>query len=151
MLLHVSEMVCSFKVMDEIAQLRLGNKIRKIREIKGFKQETVAEKIGLSLSSYGKIERGEVKLSVERLSTIASAMELPMNAILEFDEGVNINFSANTFNENSHGGYYQNPHAHFHLQSVEELKSQIETLKGVISNLENIVQIQKELLQQLQK
>jgi transcriptional regulator with XRE-family HTH domain len=149
MLLHVSEMVCSFKVMDEIAQLRLGNKIRKIREIKGFKQETVAEKIGLSLSSYGKIERGEVKLSVERLSTIASAMELPMNAILEFDEGVNINFSANTFNENSHGGYYQNPN--FNHQSVEELKSQIETLKGVISNLENIVQIQKELLQQLQK
>ena len=151
MVLQVSDLVCSFKVMDELAQLRLGNKIRKIREIKGLKQENVADKIGLSLSSYGKIERGEVKLSVERLSTIAAAMELPINAILEFDEGVNINFSANTFNENSHGGYYQNPHAHFHLQSVEELKSQIETLKGVIANLENIVQIQKELLAQLGK
>lgn len=149
MVLQVSDLVCSFKVMDELAQLRLGNKIRKIREIKGLKQENVADKIGLSLSSYGKIERGEVKLSVERLSTIASAMELPMSAILEFDEGVNINFSANTFNENSHGGYYQNPH--FNHQSVEELKSQIETLKGVIANLENIVQIQKELLAQLGK
>ena len=149
MVLQVSDLVCSFKVMDELAQLRLGNKIRKIREIKGLKQENVADKIGLSLSSYGKIERGEVKLSVERLSTIASAMELPMSAILEFDEGVNINFSANTFNENSHGGYYQNPH--FNHQNVEELKSQIETLKGVIANLENIVQIQKELLAQLGK
>lgn len=145
--MQVSELVCSFKVMDELAQLRLGNKIRKIREIKGLKQENVADKIGLSLSSYGKIERGEVKLSVERLSTIANAMDLPINAILEFDEGVNINFSANTFNENSHGGYYQNPH--FNHQNVEELKSQIETLKGVIANLENIVQIQKELLAQL--
>ena len=133
--------------MDELAQMRLGNKIRKIREIKGLKQENVADKIGLSLSSYGKIERGEVKLSVERLSTIANAMDLPINAILEFDEGVNINFSANTFNENSHGGYYQNPH--FNHQNVEELKSQIETLKCVIANLENIVQIQKELLAQL--
>jgi len=149
MVLQVSDLVCSFKVMDELAQLRLGNKIRKIREIKGLKQENVADKIGLSLSSYGKIERGEVKLSVERLSTIASAMELPMSAILEFDEGVNINFSSNTFNENSHGGYYQNPH--FNHQNVEELKSQIETLKGVIANLENIVQIQKELLAQLRK
>lgn len=45
--------------MDELAQLRLGNKIRKIREIKGLKQENVADKIGLSLSSYGKIERGK--------------------------------------------------------------------------------------------
>ncbi len=147
MVLQVSDLVCSFKVMDELAQLRLGNKIRKIREIKGLKQENVADKIGLSLSSYGKIERGEVKLSVERLSTIAAAMELPINAILEFDEGVNINFSANTFNENSLGGYYQNPH--FNHQNVEELKSQIETLKGVIANLENIVQIQKDLLAQL--
>jgi len=137
--------------MDELAQLRLGNKIRKIREIKGLKQENVADKIGLSLSSYGKIERGEIKLSVDRLQSIAQAMDLSMNAILEFDEGVNINFSANTFNENSHGGYYQNPHAHFHFQNIEELKSQIETLKGVIANLEHVVQVQKELIDRLRK
>ena len=142
-------MRCSFKVMDELAQMRLGNKIRKIREIKGLKQENIADKIGLSLSSYGKIERGEIKLSVDRLSSIAQAMDLSMNAILEFDEGVNINFSANTFNENSHGGYYQNPH--FNHQNVEELKSQIETFKGVIANLEHVVQVQKELIDRLKK
>jgi transcriptional regulator with XRE-family HTH domain len=137
--------------MDELAQIRLGNKIRKIREIKGLKQENIADKIGLALSSYGKIERSEIKLSVDRLQSIAQAMDLSMNAILEFDEGLNINFSANTFNENSHSGYYQNPHAHFYLQSVEELKSQIETFKGVIANLEHVVKVQKELIDRLKK
>ena len=101
------------------------------------------------MSSYGKIERGEIKLSVDRLQSIAQAMDLTMNAILEFDEVVNINFSANTFNENSHGGYYQNPH--FNHQNVEELKSQIETFKGVIANLEHVVQVQKELIDRLKK
>jgi transcriptional regulator with XRE-family HTH domain len=51
--------------MDEITQIRLGQKVRKLREIKGFKQESLAREIGITLNAYGKLERGETKITVD--------------------------------------------------------------------------------------
>jgi len=41
--------------------------IKKIREKKGFSQEFVAEKLGINQSTYGKLERDKLNMTLNRL------------------------------------------------------------------------------------
>ncbi len=42
--------------------MQIGDKIRKVRELKGLKQEAVADKLDMSATAYGNIERNESSL-----------------------------------------------------------------------------------------
>jgi transcriptional regulator with XRE-family HTH domain len=59
--------------------------IRKIREIKGYSQEYMANELEMSTKSYSRIECGETSLSVTRLKQIAEIFGVSIAAILEFD------------------------------------------------------------------
>jgi len=75
--------------------LTLGHKIKKVREIKGFKQEYMAEVLGISQPSYSKIETDEAGVSQERLEQIAKALEVTVADILAFDEKLFFNQTNN--------------------------------------------------------
>lgn len=60
----------------------LGDKIRQKRLSTGFSQDAVSEKIGLSTSFYGHIERGDRVLSVESLVRIADYLDLSLDFLL---------------------------------------------------------------------
>lgn len=47
--------------------MNINEKIRKIREVKEWSQEQMAEKMNMSLNCYAKIERGETKLYLDKL------------------------------------------------------------------------------------
>jgi transcriptional regulator with XRE-family HTH domain len=64
----------------------VGQKIRKIREIKGYTQEYVASKLNMSQNNYSKIELEQNKLNIERLNEIAQVLEVEPNEILNFDD-----------------------------------------------------------------
>ncbi|MBK8443294.1 MAG: helix-turn-helix transcriptional regulator [Sphingobacteriales bacterium] len=64
----------------------VGEKIKKIRELKGLTQEYIAEKLNVSPQAYGKIERNETRLDVERLQQIAKILEVSTEFISNFDE-----------------------------------------------------------------
>ena len=73
--------------METILPIRVGNKIRKVREIKGFTQEYVASQLNLSQTYYSKIERDDIKeMTVDRLERIAKILEVVPGDILNFDE-----------------------------------------------------------------
>lgn len=81
-----------------------GNKIKKVRELRSFTQEYMADKLGLSQSNYARIERNEIKISEERLQKIAEILETTAEAIKGFDENLIFNI---TNGQNS--SYGQNP------------------------------------------
>jgi transcriptional regulator with XRE-family HTH domain len=81
---------------------KIGNSLRKIREIKGMKQEAVAKKLGITTNGYGKIERGESNLNLERLNQIAEVFGISTQDILNFDESVIYNIQ-NMTNSAPHG------------------------------------------------
>jgi len=58
-------------------------KIAQIRTKNGISLEFVAEKLGLTTSSYWKIENGKTKLSVDRLSQLSEILDVPYNELLE--------------------------------------------------------------------
>jgi transcriptional regulator with XRE-family HTH domain len=69
--------------MEDI-KLNLGNKIKMLREIKGFSQEAIALEIGLSQQAFQKIESGASKISIERANKIAKSLELDLESLLNF-------------------------------------------------------------------
>lgn len=66
--------------------MQIGDKIKKIRDLKGLKQEEVADKLNITQQAYGKIERNESKLDTERLHQIAEIFGLTAEDIENFDD-----------------------------------------------------------------
>lgn len=65
--------------------LNLGENIKKLRELKNFTQQYLADELGLSLSGYGKIERNQTELSINRLYKICEVLEVDLHTLLSFD------------------------------------------------------------------
>ncbi len=63
----------------------LTNKIRAIRALKNLTQENVSETLGMSQSAYGKIERGETKVTWEKLCEIATVLQINIWDIVHFN------------------------------------------------------------------
>ena len=64
----------------------IGYKIRKIREVKGFSQEYVSSKLGITQKSYSKIESGATKVDEEKLERIAAVLDVEKDVIKNFSE-----------------------------------------------------------------
>ena len=66
--------------------IKVGNKIKKLRELKNYTQEFMATSLNLSPNGYGKIERDEVDVTLGRLEEVAKILEVDYQQILNFDE-----------------------------------------------------------------
>jgi len=69
--------------MDIMDTARLN--IKKHREIKGLRQQDVADKLCMSLRSYQSLESGETKLDLERLELLAKTFETTIEELLKSD------------------------------------------------------------------
>lgn len=65
-----------------------GYKIRKIRELFDLSQAYMAHELNITQTTYSKIERGEVKLSTERLMKISEILDIKIEQILYFDQNI---------------------------------------------------------------
>lgn len=71
--------------MNEEEFLRkVGIKIRILREMKKWSQETLAEKINSSAPYLGTIERGEQNPSLTKLKNISDALEIDITELFNF-------------------------------------------------------------------
>jgi DNA-binding XRE family transcriptional regulator len=68
--------------MQEI-QARLGQKIRKLRDEKGWSQEEFADKCGIGRAHMSLIERGQQNLTLATLHTICKVLGASMSGILD--------------------------------------------------------------------
>jgi transcriptional regulator with XRE-family HTH domain len=78
----------------------IGEKIRKIRILKGYSQEYVSDKLNISQPAYSDIEKNKTKISLETVKELAYLFEVDLMDLINFDESQIFN---NTFNENSNG------------------------------------------------
>ncbi|MGQ0828732.1 MAG: helix-turn-helix domain-containing protein [Bacteroidota bacterium] len=99
--------------MDNL--INIGPRLEKIRKIKGFSQEYIAGKLNISQNSYSKIERGESKITLDKLPEICNALEIDLNTLLNFDP-------AQIFTNCTQSGYVTNPiYNHNPLEKVVEV------------------------------
>jgi transcriptional regulator with XRE-family HTH domain len=76
-----------------------GRKIKLIRTIKGIKQETLADMLGLSQGEVSQMEQSE-EVKEDRLKKVAAALDMTTDAIKAFDENAPLH-QINTFQESS--------------------------------------------------
>ena len=107
----------------------VGRKIRRMREILGVKQDTVADELGISQQAVSKIEKSE-QVDENTLEKIASTLGVSPGAIKNFSEDAIFNQLHNTLHDNSSLVNYQcsfNPIDKW-AEAVEENKKLYEKL-----------------------
>lgn len=93
----------------------LGEKIRKIRTLKGYTQDYMATKLDVSQRAYSKLENNEIKLDWNRLTTISEILEIDPTELISFDDSL-------VFHNCNQSGKFNDINNHF----PEELKKQYE-------------------------
>lgn len=62
-----------------------GQNLRSIRKAKGFSQERLAHQTGIDRSYVGKIERGEVNITIEKICLLAECLQCsPKDLVPDF-------------------------------------------------------------------
>lgn len=95
--------------------------IRQSRKKSGLNQEQMAEKMGISLTSYAKLERGETKMSLEKLQHISQILNVDLIELIQdgLDKGVVLVGA----NDGNHINYGNNDVQQ--LQEIIKLKDEI--------------------------
>ncbi len=79
--------------------LQVGENIRKVRELKGYTQDFMASKLGISQKAYSNIETNKTQLDTDRLVEIAEVLEINPTNLIAFDEKL-------LFNNCNHSGVF---------------------------------------------
>lgn len=62
--------------------MELGTKIKDLRSQKGFTQDYVADKLGISQPAYSKIESGHIEITINRLIEICKILDVNMKELV---------------------------------------------------------------------
>jgi transcriptional regulator with XRE-family HTH domain len=88
----------------KVYPLHEGRNVKRIREILGIKQDTLAANLGLSQQAISQLEQKEA-LDKDMLEKIAAVLKVPVEAIKNFDEekaiyNIQNNYDSSTSNVN---------------------------------------------------
>lgn len=109
-----------------------GDKIRMIRELRGFSQENMADKLGIKQNSYSKIETNQTRLTAEMLEKIARELGVTPIDILSHQPTV-VNLASNQGTQGI--GHIE----HFYSFQKELVEKMLASKDDEISNLKKII------------
>lgn len=70
------------EIMKELDYSAMGKRIRQVRKVKGWSQDELARKAGISMSFLGHIERGSRIMSLETFASICAALNAGADELL---------------------------------------------------------------------
>jgi transcriptional regulator with XRE-family HTH domain len=116
-------------------------KIKFFRQLKNWTQEDMAEKLEMSPSGYGGIERGDTDVTLSRLERIAEVLEFDLADLFDGDRKQIIHFSGTN---NHQTGYNQLSPEQMQLKyEFEKQQLIIEKLQQENGYLKEIVELLK--------
>lgn len=69
----------------ENLKLAFGQRVRALRNTRGWSQEQLAYEVGLDRSYVGGVERGERNISLENIAKLAAALDVSLASLMDFD------------------------------------------------------------------
>lgn len=124
--------------------MEVHEKIRVMRQFKGWSQEEIAEKLNMSAKGYANIEHGNTDIKLSKLEQISETFGMSLLDLLELDEKNIFNFTESQ-NYNSLFGNFG------HISSsAEEKKLKLE-LQEIRSIIEQQTYYFKEIIELLKK
>ena len=121
--------------------MKLGDKIRTIRKMKGLSQENVAAMVGISNTAFAKIEREETNPSQNRVQQIAEAFKMSKAELENFGEN-GVFYLNESNNNNSQSIFIANSSNTPELANeVIRLRTANEGLSNEILHLKKIIEL----------
>lgn len=108
-------------------KVKLGERIRKMRTIRGLSQQNMADDLELSVASYSNIERGITDINVSRLIEISHILKIDVSELLKESE------DPNTFQDDALP--YLSPEISRIYTVLERQQIEIESIKKALQGL----------------
>lgn len=121
-----------------------GRNVKRIREMLGVKQETLASELGFNQQKISLLEQKET-IEPEILQQVAEVLKVPVEAIKNFDEQAAVNIISNTFHDTK-GFINYNPSYTFN-----PLDKYVEAMEENKKLYERLLQAEKEKAELLQR
>lgn len=121
----------------------IGRKIGRIRELRGMKQETLAEKLGISQQAVSKIEQSET-IEDDKLEQIAKVLGVTKEGIENFSEEAVFNVINNTYNNTSSDNSTL-------IASSVNYQPNFNTIDKVVDLYERLLKAEKDKIEYLEK
>ena len=119
--------------------MNVNDKIRMMREMNNWTQEYVADKLHMSLTSYAKLERGESRLHLDKLTKIAEIFQVNIADLLSLDkQGLIWLISGDGSGNYSNLNYY-NTHNERDFQ-IEKLTLQLQHKTEIIEQKDKLIE-----------
>lgn len=112
----------------------VGNKIRKIRELKGFTQDYMALKLEISQRAYSKLERNETKLDWQRIEKISEILEIEPVDLVSFDDNLIFHNSPQSGKNNTINNHFSEELKKLYEDRIKHLEEEILFLKEIVKN-----------------
>lgn len=106
------------------------DRIKTLREERHLSQEQVAEQMGISPNSYGKLERGETKLTLEKLEQIAHIFDMDIVELINNEE--KISYQVTHYGTGTNAFNFEN--------SEQELLKENEKLLLIVAHKDELIE-----------
>ena len=125
--------------------MQLHEKIKLFRKERNWSQEEVAQRLNMSVSGYGGIERGRVNIPYLRLQKIAEVFEVDLTELLNLDEKTVFNLAGT-----------QNDQSNWHINTsntleITELKHELEKSQILLQERDKEIAYLKEMIELVKK
>jgi len=115
--------------------MKINEKIRQLREQHQLSQENMADKLGMSVTGYGKIERGEVRSNLPRLEQISEVFDMDICELLSYGESEKVYFN-NSVTESTNSN---NSNNFLFAVGNDNLEKAIQQLQLIISHKDELL------------
>ena len=116
--------------------LKIGHKIKKLRELKNLTQEHMAKSIGVSQGSYSRMELGESEITYSKLEKISEELGMKPEDVIAFNESLVFNVMNNqTGNGLVINNQISDNEKKLYDQQINLLKEEISYLKKIVDSV----------------
>ena len=124
-------------IFSYICNMKIGSNIRKIRELKGFSQDFLANELDISQRQLSRIENNETDLSISKLEAISNLLEVTINQLLGFDEKFIFQHCENAFGTNQNYYAFTDKEKELYEKRISHLEKEITFLRNQLESFVN--------------
>ena len=126
-------------IMDDLRTLHIGQKIKKLRELKNLTQMHMAHELGVTQSAYSKMELGASEVTYSRLERISDVLGMKPEEVISFNDQMVFNISNNPYGGNVFSHIDQNGitknERKLYQDQIELLKAEVAHLKEMLAKV----------------
>ncbi|GEM_PF-287028 len=131
--------ICTFADKSyKFVMEQVNNRIKEMRKQKGMSQGAMAAELGVSQATYGKIEKNEAKLTLDKLDRIAEILNCSTTELLGYESNGNSGKSDKDFAQQ-----YQEI-KQLHQENKQVLEKLLESKDEQIEVLKELIRFYKE-------